>query len=424
MKWAKIFWTRKTLVFFLVSASCARAPLKDRDQALRPTEMPEALADDLGYQSLQQALEANIEYLKTGASAPREFGFGPRVLSRDEYLMSLEYLLTRLRADPTGAMFQQALRDSFEPFEVYGQKKWGEVFMTSYFEPVIDGSLKPTSKFSQPLYERPKDMVEIEIAGFFDVRPALEQRSSKKILRGRLLEPKSKDAVRRVVVYPDREAIDSGEILSSAEALVYVDPIDAFILEIQGSGVVRLKNGKEIKVGYSAQNGHPYVPIGKHLFDVIPKEKMSLGAIEAHLRSLPLEEARKIMQLNPSYVFFREVENRGISYLGTEVVDGRTIATDRTLFPKGALAFLQFERPEFSEPSAAEPAKWTPSTRFVLDQDTGGAIRGPGRLDLFAGRGPAAKQFASVMKNNGRLIYFVPKADLVASLRLAQPPMP
>ncbi len=415
----KLVFTTITSILFI---SCARAPIKDRAQAMRPAPMPE-FQDDLGMSSLISALEANIRFLKEKPEAPAQFGFGPRVVEKSEYIAALETLLSEAKDDPTGARFHQALKNNFETFEVYGRERWGEVLITSYFEPVIPGSKKRTKEFSQPIYARPKDMVEIDLTSFYAVRPELaqmnkkplEQRTRGQILRGIWREPASTQEMPRIVAYPDRAGIDTGSI--KAEVLAYVHPIDAFILEIQGSGVVKLPNGKELKVGYSAQNGHPYVPIGKHLFDVIPKEKMSLWAIENHLRSLPMEEARKLMQLNPSYVFFRPLESRGVTYSGMELIDGRTIATDYAYFPKGALAFLEFEKPEFADEKAIEPSSWTRASRFVFDHDTGGAIRGPGRVDLFTGRGALAKQTASVMKNPGRLYYLVPKAGTVEQLR-------
>ncbi len=413
----RILWL---IMCSIVAVSCARSPIKSTSQAMRPATMPE-LQDDLEFHSLVAGLEANIKFLRERPSGG-VLGFGPRAIPREEYLVALEYLLTEAKADPSGERFRHVLKERFEAFEVYGQDNWGEVFMTSYFEPMIEGSLKPTKDHFQPLYARPKDLVDVDLDSFIPTRQALsflekaplEQRSKSNTLRGRLIPPKDKESGPRVVVYPSRADIDSGEIKEQAQVLAYVSPIDAFVLEIQGSGVVKLPNGKEIKVGYAAQNGHPYVPIGKHMFDVIPKEKMSLFTIESHLKSLPTEEARKLMQLNPSYVFFRPLTSaRGITFMGTEVVDGRTIASDQMYFPKGVLAHLQFEKPQFASEKDIEPQAWTPAGRFVLDQDTGGAIRGPGRIDLFAGRGSIAKQMAAVMRRKARLVYFVPKVELV-----------
>lgn len=403
---------------------CARSPIKDLKEAMRPSkEMPE-LQDDMDFASLVEGLEAQAKFLKEKTEGPQQFGFGPRVIDRNSYVKALEFLVKEGKADPTGEKFRQSLRANFEAFEVYGTEKWGEIFMTSYFEPVINGAAKPSAEFSQPLYTRPKDLVDVDLGSFIPVRPSLsvlektplEQRSRGNTLRGRLLASENPERSPRVVAYPDRAGIYSGEINKVAQPLAYVHPIDAFVLEIQGSGVVKFKDGKELKVGYAAQNGHPYVPIGKHLFEVIPKEKMSLFAIENHLRSLTEPEARKLMSLNPSYVFFKPLTNRGITFLGNELQPGRTIATDHFYFPKGVLALLQFEKPQFDSETAVEPSSWTPSSRFVFDQDTGGAIRGPGRVDLYSGRGAIAKQTAAVMKNKGRLYYFVPRPEFLATL--------
>jgi len=418
----------KRLILILLSsymlAGCARSPIKDVKDSMRAAEMPE-LADDLDYAGFIEGLEAQAKFLKEKPEGPQQFGFGPRVVDRGSYVKALEYLIKEAKADSTGEKFRAALRANFEAFEVYGTERWGEIFMTSYFEPVINGALKANAEYTQPLYQRPKDMVDVDFGSFVSVRPSLgtldgkaplEQRSRSNTLRGRLLASESPEKSPRVVAYPDRAGIYAGEIKGMSQPLAYVNPVDAFVLEIQGSGVVKLKDGKELKVGYAAQNGHPYVPIGKHLFEVIPKEKMSLFAIENHLRSLPADEARKVMELNPSYVFFRPLTTRGITFLGNELVPQRTIATDHFYFPKGVLALLQFDKPQFESETAVEPASWTKSSRFVFDQDTGGAIRGPGRVDLYSGRGAVAKQTAAVMKNKGRLYYFVPRPEFLLSL--------
>src|SRR5690606_10276917 len=170
--------------------------------------------------------------------------------------------------------------------------------------------------------------------------------------------------------------------------------------------------GKLIRVGYGAQNGHPYVAIGQYLFDKIPREKMSQQKIESHLRSLSPEEMQNLMNMNPSYVFFLEIDTEPKAFFGTEVVPGRTIATDTRYFPKGALAYLEYEKPSFATPEDEEPTEFQKSSRFVLDQDTGGAIKGPHRLDLFWGSGRSAAQVSGVMRNAGRLYYLFPKAYL------------
>jgi membrane-bound lytic murein transglycosylase A len=214
-----------------------------------------------------------------------------------------------------------------------------------------------------------------------------------------------------VVPFPSRAQIDGEAVLAKQGLeLCYVDPIEAFFFHIQGSGRVQLPGGRSLHLTYAGQNGHPYYPIGKDLFEIIPKEEMSLQRIEAHLRSLPPNQRQELMNKNPSYVFFAAApEGRGLTYQGTPVVAGRTIATDRGLFPKGALAVLQTQIPVFADAQATVPSQWTSHTRLVLDQDTGGAIRGAGRVDYFWGSGRQAAQAAGVMKSPGKLWYLVPR---------------
>jgi len=395
---------------------CDRGALKTREDSLRLAAAMPSLVDDLDFVGLTNSLEANIKVMRSKADGT--YSFGPRLMNRSQYLKSLEFLLNEAKQDASGEKFRQALRTHFEAYEVYGQENWGQVFITSYFEPVIEGSKIETSKFSQPLYGVPKDMVTVDLDSFRAVKGdmTVPQSLSSRVLRGRYIAGE-KDRAPLVIAYPDRAQIDSAGLKKQAKILAWVDPIDAFFLEIQGSGVVRMKNGKEVKLGYASQNGHGYSAIGKYLFDIIPKEKMTQQAIEMHLRSLPPAEARKLMQQNPSYVFFRPLTGRGITAFGSEVVSGRTIATDASFFPKGALAFLEFEKPLFQDITAVEAASWQPTSRFVFDQDTGGAIRGPHRVDLFWGQGPEAKQAAGVMKGKGRLVYFVPKEDFLAQLK-------
>ncbi len=393
----------RVLIFiFCLLGACARGPLKSTSESMRRAEVQPSLADDLNWYSFVAALEANLKQLRMG-DGPLDFG--PRRVAREDYIRASEILLAKAKEDATGEAFRAELKKSFEPYEVYGQDNWGQVLITSYFEPIIEGSLKKTARFSQALYGVPKDMVLIDLKTFDVVPQALEQRSRGGLLRGRLIA--SRD-IARVTAYPDRQSFEAEE-KKPAEILAYVDPIDGFFLEIQGSGAIKLKEGRELRVGYAGQNGHPYVPIGKHLIGPIPKEKITLHSIEEHLRQVGPLEARRIMNLNPSYVFFQKLEGSGLTFFGTEVQAGRTIATDQTLFPKGALAFLEFEKPRFNSLHDTEPAEWIKASRFVLDQDTGGAIRGPHRVDLFWGKGPEAKQAAGVMKGSGRLVYFVPK---------------
>jgi membrane-bound lytic murein transglycosylase A len=178
-------------------------------------------------------------------------------------------------------------------------------------------------------------------------------------------------------------------------------------VEVQGSGTLRLPDGTERRIGYAGSNGRPYRSIGSLLIQegVIPRETMSMQALRAWLAANG-PQCDRVLDFNESYVFFHFLEGSAVGSLGRPVTPGRSIATDSKLFPRGALAFLQTERPVALPDGTVQ---WQPLSRFVLNQDTGGAIKGAGRVDVFWGRGPEAELAAGLMKQKGRLVFLVPR---------------
>jgi membrane-bound lytic murein transglycosylase A len=385
---------RFVLVFFLLTlAACVRPVLKNPQDAMREASAPE-LVDDMSLESLIQGLKDNIQALKN--SSATSLTFGKRIIAKPVYLEFLESLLKQAQATPSSKEFLSAIGSQIEFMEVYGSKSWGEVMITSYFEPVIKGSQKQTPKFSQPLYQAPKDILLLSMDQF----NLKFENGGARDLRARLVG-------NRVLPYYSREEIDVQKTLKKRGLeICWVDPIDAFILQIQGSGVIEFSSGRQLRLSYAEKNGHSYESIGKFLMDKIPFEQLNLQTIEAHLRTLPKEELQAVLNKNPSYVFFKPATSHAVTALGVPATAGRTIATDRKYFPKGALGFLVSTKPVFEN----DTQKWDPLSRFVFDQDIGGAIQGGGRVDLFWGRGEEAKKYAGLMKQPGKLYYIVPKA--------------
>lgn len=427
MKKAGLISRCVSVSFFLLAISCARAPIQTATQSMRPYSKKLVWQDDLSYESLLYAIKSNAEFLEKSNKKDAALVFGPKSVRQKEYADALKMVLG-LADGKTKEEFLQLLSEYFEPMQVYGQSSWGEVFITAYYEPVMKGSREKTVRFSQPIYGYPKDMVIIHFGDFIESLPHIrnkvktdvfEQKSQKQILRGRMVSNGSG----RTSIYPfySREEIDKeNSPLTTSEILAWVEPLDSFFLQIQGSGTIEFNDGKSLRVGYTAQNGHPYVPIGKYLFDVIPKEDMSMQSIKGYLKTLPTEEQQKILNHNPSYVFFESLKGKPLTFMGTEVNPGRTIATDYNFFPKGALCLLEYQKPLFESESDNKPSDWVNSSRLVIDQDTGGAIRGPGRVDLYWGKGPEAEQAAGVMKKLGKLFYLVPSdrtLELVRQLK-------
>jgi membrane-bound lytic murein transglycosylase A len=400
---------------------CARAPVKDRSEAMRKAAAPPAVSDDLDFESLISGIKSNADFLEKSSRGGPDLTFGPVKIEKKKYVSALRFLCNNAGDKES---FYSTVNNYFDFYEVYGNEDWSQIKATSYYSPVLKGSKNKTKKYSQPLYYTPKDILMIDVDAFIEAFPKwrifkdqiLEQRSTRSLIKARLIT--NKNGPSTIVPYYTREEIDEDGALKKDKELViaYVDPVDSFFLQIQGSGIIEMKDGSRFTVGYANQNGHPYVAIGSSLKDKIPLEKMSMQTLQSYLRSLPKREMQKILNRNPSYVFFQKIDSRPLAFLGTEVVDGRTVATDNSLFPKGSLAFLEYEKPIFQNLQATEPVDWVKSARFVLDQDTGGAIRGPGRLDLYAGGGPVAEQFAGVMKNPARLFYLVPKPELLKKL--------
>jgi len=375
---------------------CARQIATGPSNAFREINAPQ-LTDDLLLDGLSDAIDAQSQALLGTASTVMTVG--PISISRGEYRDALTRLREILQSPRSIDEKFSYIRDNFRFFEFFGGTSWGDVLLTSYFEPTIPGSLSPSNKFSRPLYAKPADLLTISLNSFS------ERFSSEKPLKGRTLED-------RVVPFFTREEIDGRQVLRGRSLeLVWVDPIDAFFLQIQGSGTVVLPDGEEVFIVYADKNGHRYEAIGKFLKDQIAPKKVTMQRLEAWLRSMSPIERDKILFMNPSYVFFQRSKQRAITSIGAPATPGRTIAADPRFAPKGALAYLQFEKPVF-EPHTAlgeDPQHFKPVARFVMDQDSGGAITGTERIDLFWGRGDEAKRYAGVMQNRAKIIYLVPR---------------
>jgi membrane-bound lytic murein transglycosylase A len=287
----------------------------------------------------------------------------------------------------------------FSPYSVAAAADGNAVgLVTGYYEPLLAGSRVRTPKFSVPLYAPPDDLLTVDLTA---LHPELKDRRVRARVEGK-----------RVVPYWPRADIERGAAPLSGKALVYVeDPVEAFFLEIQGSGRITLADGTVIRLNYADQNGHPYRSIGRVLIDrgEVPRERASMQGIGAWARANP-DKLRALLDENPSYVFFREVPapaagsleaaiDGPIGSLGVPLLAGRTIAVDTRAIPLGAPMFL----------ATTMPLSTTPLERLVLAQDTGGAIRGAVRADFFWGFGSAAGREAGRMRQDGRMWLLWPR---------------
>jgi len=302
--------------------------------------------------------------------------------------------LARLPAGDDAAL-RRALEAHFTPFRTRGDGRDHGIF-TGYYEAELDGALFPGAGYRVPVYGRPPDLVTVNLGRF---RADLQgERIVGRVAEGEL------------VPYYSRAEIDGGALDGrNLELLWATDPVDVFFLHVQGSGRVRLPDGAARRIGFAATNGLDFYAIGGALLDEgqISREQASMQAIRDWLRANP-DRAAEIMQRNARYVFFRWIEGDGpIGSQGVALTPGRSLAVDPAFLPLGVPVFLD----------TTWPGSDRPLRRLMVAQDTGGAIKGPIRGDVFWGAGEAALAQAGRMKQDGRLYLLLPKA--VAARRSA-----
>ena len=402
LKSESIHLTRIVLiaVFIAVLFGCAPVSKKpgkeDVMEAISSWSYPD-FSDDLRYDGLEYSISKSLDYLNK-IPADREFVFGRDRYTADHMIASMQQFLDFIAEQPAADDLNEFIRDNYRVYRSVGRDGWGEVLYTGYYEPHLRGSRYRSEQYRYPIYSKPDDLITIDLSLFN------EKYNGQRIV-GRFTEE-------TVVPYHERSEIETdGTLEGKAEVIAWVaDPIDVFFLQIQGSGKVYLDDGDVINVHYHTTNGQPYRSIGKLLIDEekISVEEMSMQKIREYLNNHP-EEMDGVLNYNPSYVFFKIESDGPLGNINVKLTPGRSIALDRFIFPKGALVFIQTEKPAID--SAGQIHSWQPFSRFALNQDTGGAIRGPGRADIFLGNGPYAEIAAGHMKHTGVLYFLVLKPE-------------
>ena len=269
----------------------------------------------------------------------------------------------------------------------------GEGTLTGYFEPELNGSTGRSPRYATPLLARPPELVEADLG---TLAPDLRGRRVAGLVReGRLLP------------FPDRDAIMGGALAGRGLELAWVDdPADAFFLQVQGSGRVKLEDGRVLRLGYAGWNGHAYYAIGRALVEsgALTRENASMQSIRAWMEQAGPEAAAVLMARNPSYVFFRILpglppETGPVGTLGAPLTPGRSVAVDRTKLPLGLPVWV----------AGRDPLDGGALRRLAVAQDTGGAIRGLARADLFTGWGEAAAARAGRMREPAAMYLLVPR---------------
>jgi membrane-bound lytic murein transglycosylase A len=295
----------------------------------------------------------------------------------------------------------QIARQFFENyFDVYAVTNDGDAdgLFTGYFEASLRGSLTREGAFQIPLRARPDDLVMVDLGEFRDE------------LKGQRIAGRVRDG--RLRPYEDRSAIEDGKLPPAQDKpILYTDDaVGAFFMEIQGSGIVTLPDGSIKRLGFDGQNGHVYTAIGKELVarGALSKDNVSMQSITEWLRANPAE-GREVMRTNKSYVFFRAIDGDGpIGGEGIALTPHRSLAIDRSLIGYGAPLYLS------ANPVEKNDAR---IERLMVAQDTGGAIRGPVRGDVFWGYGQEAAHKAGLMQSRGRYWILVPRGVSMTSAR-------
>jgi len=275
----------------------------------------------------------------------------------------------------------------FVPYEVTDPNA-AEGLFTGYYEPELQGAIQQGGRYQTPLLARPTDLVSVNLDAF------------DKNLGGNTIWGRVEGG--RLRRYPNRSAIEHGALGALGKPIMWVDSsVDAFFLQIQGSGRVKLANGKIARVGFAGKNGQPYKSVGRILIDSgeIPADRLTMAAIRNWVKKRPVE-GPKLLQKNPSYVFFRRLKGDGpIGAQGVVLTPGRSLAIDRRFMPLGVPIWLETRDPMNKD---------IPFERLMVAQDTGGAIKGIVRGDIFFGAGKRATKRAGNMKRPGHYFILLP----------------
>lgn len=345
---------------------------------VNPSQMPDFI-DEGDREGLINAAKQSAGYYRS-LPPDRKINLGPDTPSAREMAESLDYFLSIVESGRKN--IQEILLRDFTVYSSVGSGGQGTVVFSSYYEHSLRASLRHTSRYQYPLYGRPGDLDEIT-----------ENGERKVFRRG--------SGGRRP--YYTREEIDIGNALNGRglEIAWAEDPVDIFFLQVQGSGWLLLPNGEKRRVRYAGNNGHPFKSVGGYMIaqGLISKEKFSRKAMVDYLARHP-DDRQKILNANPRYVFFK-IDNGPTSpwaygSLNVPLTPGRSVAMDPAVFPPGALAWMETQGK-------------SKVRRFVFNQDEGGAIKGPSRVDYFAGSGEDAEKFAFGFWEKGRLYFLVKK---------------
>jgi membrane-bound lytic murein transglycosylase A len=371
------------IVFFGCMRAVPKTSLKSIESFSPDAAADIDFADDLDPASLELAIQRSINYYD-GAGRNKVYRVADRLISAQQLKETLIAFRAILRKTDNAANLSKKIAAEFNVYRIAGSGNSNHALITGYYEPLLEGSLKRTEKYKYPLYRVPPDLIK------------------KKNNVGRIRDGK-------FISYYSRHEIDVDGVLQGKNLeLVWVsDPVELFSLHIQGSGKIKLENGKLLTVGYAQTNGRPFSSINKFMLEGGKIKSSEASYRHLFLKGKSEQEIYDILSHNERYTFFHLLDKEPRGALGEPVTPGRSIATDPDYFPAGALAFIRLRKPVFdTEGNVKERVNFS---RFVLSQDKGSAIEGPGRVDLFCGFGEKAEYTAGNLRENGELYLLLKK---------------
>lgn len=371
-------------------------PLLPGQPALRkitnPHEIPDFTMACLDLVDLRAAIDNSLNYLRKSSSRqffPLRFGTQDQIIGGEIThtlaVDSLNAFAELLNSGLMGKQLNEAIREKFDVYMSVGCDDRGTVLFTGYYTPIFDGSMSRTELFQYPLYKMPADLV--------------------KGPDGEILGRRVADG--QLGPYPARSVIENSRMLRGTELAWLGDPFEVYIAHVQGSAKLKQPDGQLITVGYAANNGYEYKSVSKELVKDgrISSEQLSLSAMIDYFKQNK-ELVDTYVRRNPRFVFFKREDGEPRGSLNEPVTAFRSIATDKSIFPRGCLTFISTTLPRATGGIVSNQFY----SGFALDHDTGGAIRAAGRCDIYMGQGDTAGKLAGQTYQEGKLYYLFLKS--------------
>jgi membrane-bound lytic murein transglycosylase A len=392
MKHAVNFLLFGLIILFLAGCTrtITRMPVDSADALIVVSAEELDFNDDLDFAALDLAIDRSVAYYE-GSGRNGIYRMADKLIGAKQMKESLAAFRKIIKNDASLEEKKNQIRQEFDVYRAAGDDEYGGVLFTGYYEPLLEGSLTPSDKYKYPLYKPPPELVMKSIS-----------KNETKISRMKNGES---------VPYYTRGEIDVDGVLKGRglELLWVADAVELSTLHIQGSGKIKLEDGRMLTVSYAQNNGRPFRSIARFMLDkgMIKGSESSYRNIKSFLKTKPEQELFEILSYNERYIFFRFVDKEPVGSLGQPVTQDRSIATDPDYFPQGALAFIRLRKPLFD--AEGNISQRVAFSRFVLSQDKGSAIKGPGRVDLFCGFGANAQTTAGSLKEKGELYFLIKK---------------